>query len=42
MSKPFLRFEDGKVTIGSRDLMVKSANLSIAPKLQTERVYGGL
>jgi hypothetical protein len=40
MSKPFLRFEDGKVTIGSRDLMVKSANLSIAPKLQTERVYG--
>ena len=42
MSTPFLRFEDGKVTIGSRDLLVRSANLSISPSLQVERVYGEL
>lgn len=42
MSTPFLRFEDGKVTIGSKDLLVRSANLSISPDLQVERVYGKL
>ena len=40
MSKPFLRFEDGKISLGNKDIMVKSANLSIAPQLQPERVYG--
>jgi len=42
MSKPFLRFEDGKISLGNKDLMVKSANLSIAPQLEEERVYGDL
>jgi hypothetical protein len=40
MSKPFLRFEDGKISLGGKDLMVRSANLSIAPSLNAERVYG--
>lgn len=40
MSNPFLRFEDGKVTIGSKDLLVRSANLSLSTSLQPERVYG--
>jgi hypothetical protein len=40
MSDPFLRFERGKIMVGGKDLFVKSANLSIAPSLQAERVYG--
>ena len=40
MNKPFLRFEDGKISLGNKDLMVKSANLSMAPALEPERVYG--
>jgi hypothetical protein len=40
MSKPFLRFEDGKVSLGGKDIMVQSANLSINPSLEPERVYG--
>lgn len=40
MSKPFLRFEDGKISLGGKDLMVQSANLSMSPSLQAERVYG--
>ena len=42
MSKPFLRFEDGKISLGGKDLMVQSANLSITPTLEPERVYGDL
>lgn len=40
MSKPFLRFEDGKISLGNKDLMVTSASLSISPGLEPERVYG--
>ena len=40
MSSPFLRFENGKISLDNKDLMVKSANLSIAPSLNVERVYG--
>ena len=40
MSAPFLRFEDGRIQLGGKNLMVSSANLSIAPKLSEERVYG--
>ena len=40
MSKPYLRFEDGKVSLGNKDLMVQSASLSISPTLEPERVYG--
>ena len=40
MSGPFLRFEDGKIALGGKDLLVQSANLSIAPSLEVERVYG--
>jgi hypothetical protein len=40
MSAPFLRFEDGRVQLGGKNLMVSSANLSIAPKLSEERIYG--
>jgi len=40
MSKPFLRFEDGKISLGGKDLMVRSASLSISPQLNPERVYG--
>ena len=40
MSKPFLRFEDGKICLGNKDLMVKSANLSVSTSLEPERVYG--
>jgi hypothetical protein len=40
MSKPFLRFEDGKISLGGKDLMVQSANLSMNPSLRPERVYG--
>jgi hypothetical protein len=40
MSGPFLRFEDGKISLGGKDLAVQSANLSIAPTLEPERVYG--
>jgi hypothetical protein len=40
MSNPFLRFEDGKISLGGKDLLVSSANLSISPSFQVERVYG--
>lgn len=40
MSNPLLRFEDGKISIGGKDVLASSANLSIAPTLETERVYG--
>ena len=37
---PLLRFEDGKISIGGKDILASSANLSIAPTLEVERVYG--
>ena len=40
MSDPLLRFEDGKISIGGKDILASSANLSIAPTLEAERVYG--
>lgn len=40
MSNPLLRFEDGKIAIGGKDVLASSANLSIAPTLEVERVYG--
>jgi hypothetical protein len=40
MSSPFLRYEDGKISLDNKDLSVKSANLSIAPTLTPEKVYG--
>ena len=40
MSSPFLRFEDGRVQLGGRNLMVSSASLSITPQLEQEKVYG--
>tara|TARA_Y100000022_G_scaffold183943_1_gene178556 strand:- start:6563 stop:7483 length:921 start_codon:yes stop_codon:yes gene_type:complete len=40
MARPFLRFEDGKITLNNKDLMVNSANLSIAPSMSVEKVYG--
>ena len=40
MSGPLLRFEDGKIALGGKDLLVKSASLSLAPTLNAERVYG--
>lgn len=40
MSGPLLRFEDGKIAIGGKDLFASSANLSISPTLEVERVYG--
>lgn len=40
MSTSMLRFEDGKIMLGGKDLLAQSANLSIAPSLQPERVYG--
>jgi hypothetical protein len=40
MSKPFLRFEDGKISLAGKDLLVQSADLSITPTLSAERVYG--
>lgn len=40
MSGPLLRFEDGKISIGGKDLFASSANLSISPALEVERVYG--
>ena len=39
---PFLRFEDGKITLGNKDILAQSAQLSFAPSLQTERVYGNV
>ena len=40
MSDKFLRFEYGKISLNNSDLMVNSAELTIAPSLQQERVYG--
>jgi len=40
MSDKFLRFEDGKISLNGKELMVNSASLSIAPGLDIERVYG--
>ena len=40
MSAPLLRFEDGKIAIGGKDVLASNANLSIAPTLEVERVYG--
>ena len=40
MKKPFLRFEDGKVTLGGKDVLAQSVSLSISPSLEVERVYG--
>lgn len=40
MKDPILRFEDGKISLSGKDLLVQSANLSIAPTLEAERVYG--
>jgi hypothetical protein len=42
MKNPYLRFEDGKITLNGKTIMVSSASLSIAPSLQEERVYGDL
>jgi len=40
MAQPFLRFENGKISLNNKDLMVNSASLSIAPSLTVEKVYG--
>lgn len=40
MSDPLLRFEDGKISVGGKDILASSANLSLAPTLEAERVYG--
>ena len=40
MSTPLLRFEDSRISIGDKDVLASSANLSIAPTLEVERVYG--
>jgi len=40
MSGPLLRFEDGKIAIGNKDLLAKSASLSFSPTLNPEKVYG--
>ena len=40
MSASLLRFEDGKISIGNRDILASSASLSLAPSLEIERVYG--
>lgn len=40
MANTFLRFEDGKIRLNGKDLLVQSANLSISPSLQPSRVYG--
>jgi hypothetical protein len=40
MKQPFLRFEDGKISLGGKDLLVKSAQLSVEPSLEPQRVYG--
>ena len=40
MSNKFLRFEDGKISLNGKELMVNSASLSIAQGLDIERVYG--
>lgn len=42
MKNPFLRFEDGKITLNDQNIMVSSASLSIRPSLEAERVYGDL
>lgn len=39
-SAPYLRFEDSRIQIGGKNLMVNSANLSIRPRITEERVYG--
>lgn len=40
MSESFFRFENTKIQIDGKDLMVTSANLSMETSLQSERVYG--
>ena len=40
MSGPYLRFEDGKISLAGQNLMVNSADLTINPSLSAERVYG--
>lgn len=40
MKDPILRFEDGKIVVGGKDLLAQSASLSISPSLEVERVYG--
>lgn len=40
MSESFFRFENTKIQIDGKDLMVTSANLSMETSIQTERVYG--
>ena len=40
MKDPILRFEDGKIVVGGKNLLASSASLSIAPTLEVERVYG--
>lgn len=40
MARPFLRFEDGKIALNGKELMVNSAELSISPQMTVEKVYG--
>jgi len=40
MSSPLLRFEDGKIVIGGKEILVSSAVLSTKTSLAKERVYG--
>lgn len=40
MGSTLLRFEDGKISIGGRELLVSSARLSMQTSLSKERVYG--
>jgi len=41
MTTPLLRFEDGRVVLGGREVFVNSANLSLKTTLEKERVFGG-
>lgn len=42
MATPLLRFEDGRVIIGGKEILVTSASLSLKNNLAKERVYGDL
>lgn len=40
MPDSFLNFENGKISLNGKDLLVNSANLSMSTSLQPEKVYG--
>lgn len=41
MSTPLLRFEDGRVVLGGKEIFASSASLSFKTTLEKERVFGG-